>query len=298
MAGLDAIILRAGIYKWIQLFNIMYTGWSATEKVAPNIGFTAIYRIVALASGVGKTSLGEEVVEILTRRGVQVAVIKQTHERFADEFSDAARYKMAGARIVVVSSPGETIIYREPMTGLREIIYTIRYFPIVIAEGFQRSNIGKAIVIVETMEELSEALSVIPGVWFIVSRDFDVVEEARKRGYHALLFDETEALAGEIYKDAVATLASLLPEKSEEGCEYCGAGSCIEFIEKLLHGLKKPYECPFMAPVRLIIEDKPVQLDPQLQNVLKNIVEGFIEALRGLPENPRKVRIELELQPR
>ncbi len=261
-----------------------------------HVGFTAVYRIVALASGVGKTSLGEEVVSTLTKRGVMVAVVKQTHERFAEEFSDAARYRAAGARIVVVSSPVETIIYREPMTGLREIITMMRYFPIVIAEGFQRSNIGKAVVIVESLDELEEAVRIIPGVWFIVSRDFEVVEQARQKGFHALLFDETEALAGEIYRDAVATLLGLLPKKDEE-CEYCGAGTCLEFIEKLLHGIKKPYECPFIAPVRLIIEDKPVELEPQLQNVLKNIVEGFVEALRGLPENPSSIRIEINLQP-
>jgi molybdopterin-guanine dinucleotide biosynthesis protein B len=255
------------------------------------VGLTPVYRIVALETGIGKTSLGTELVSHLSRMGVKLAVIKQTHEKLLDELSDPGRYKIAGAETVFVSSPELSVIYREPFTGLREIISTMKYYPLIIAEGFLGTSIGKAIAIVRDSSEINALIKVDKGLWFIVSNDFDVVEKAKSIGFNALLMENTEQLAHEIYNDALQLIAS----KFSGEPEICGVGSWIELAEKILHGLIKPYECPFAYPLKIFIDDKPLELDPKTMRLVASLLEGFVSGVVETTEKPKKIRIEFSM---
>lgn len=227
----------------------------------------------------------------LSKRGVVVAVIKQTHEPQIDPASDAGRYWGSGAKLVVVMSPSETVVYKEYMSGLREILYKMPfYYPVVIAEGFRGCDVGKAIAIVESEEELEHLLGE-PGIWYIVSHDFDVVEKAKEMGLNALLFEETEALAGEVYKDALSTLLSLIPSSD---CEVCGVGSCLELVEKLLTHEIMPTDCPLLTRTTIVVDGKPLTLDPLLENLMRNLVKAFLSSIKGAPTTVKKVRIDIE----
>ncbi len=257
----------------------------------PNIGYTVVYRIIALGTSVGKTTIGEQIVSYLSKRGVVVAVVKQTHEPQIDPDTDAGRYWSSGAKLVVVMSPSETVVYKEYMSGLREILYRMPfYYPVVIAEGFRGCNVGKAIAIIESEEELRN-IAGEPGIWYIVSHDFSVVEEAKEMGLHALLFEETEALAGEVYKDALSTLLSLIPSSD---CEVCGVGSCLELVEKLLTHEIMPTDCPLLTRTTIVVDGKPLTLDPLLENLMRNLVKAFLSSIKGAPTTVKKVRIDIE----
>ena len=256
------------------------------------VGLTPVYRIVALASGVGKTSLGTEIVAHLTQKGVKLAVVKQTHERILDELSDAGRYWRAGSSTVVVSSPELTLVYHEPFTSLREILSVMKYYPLVIAEGFRGSNIGKAIAIVNDPAEINTLIKEEKGLWYIVSNDMEIVERAKSIGFNALLMYETEQLAGEIFNDAVRLIASQF--KGEP--EVCGVGSWIELAEKILQGEIHPYECPLESPLRIEVNGKPVILDDRMKRIASSILEAFIMSALELSEKPEKIKIEYKIE--
>ncbi len=259
--------------------------------VEPIIGLTPVYRIISLRTGVGKTSLGEGIVSVLSRRGVKLAVVKQTHEKIVDPLSDAGRYWKSGAGAVVVSSPEATSILKEPFTSLREIVGVMKYYPLVIAEGFRGEGVGRAIAIVEDPSEMNALIREDRGLWFIVSHDVDVVENAKSVGYNALLIDEVEALAGEIYSDAVQLISSRFTGEPE----LCGAGSWTELAEKILHGMISPYECPFSHPLRIIIDDQVVELDPKVARLIGSLLEGFVAGLIGSGVKPRRIRVFYEI---
>ncbi|WFO75231.1 molybdopterin-guanine dinucleotide biosynthesis protein MobB [Desulfurococcaceae archaeon MEX13E-LK6-19] len=260
---------------------------------SPVIGLTAIYRIVGLASGIGKTTLGEEIVNHLARKGVRLAVIKQTHEHVLDKGTDAVRYRSAGAETVAIASPEVTLVLIEPLGNINEIISIIKYYPLVIAEGFKGSRYGKAIGIVETPEELEQLRSEEENLWLIVSHDFDLVEEAKEKGLNAILFEETDAIAEAIFKDAISTLSSLLPE---ETCRLCGLSSCLELAEKILIGEKDPLECPLATKVQVVADGKPLAVDPRVENLLVHFIKGIMLVTDGAPEHPKEIKINIKLR--
>jgi len=283
---------------YLYLYTVEYRAYrlrrraSTSEQYTPNIGYTVIYRIIALGSSAGKTSLGERVVEGLRRKGVVVAVIKQTHEPQIDPGSDPGRYWTAGANVVIVSSPEETTVFMESEHDLRNLVMKyMPYHPLVIVEGFRGVNVGKAIAIIENEEELQH-LAKEPGLWFIVSHDFDLVSSAKEMGLNALLFEEVDALVGEIFKDSIQTLSSLM---KPEDCRKCGFGSCIELAERILRMEIQPIDCPILSRGNIIVNDRVLHLDPCMQTILKNLVRGFLASIEGVPSGVKKIRIEIEL---
>ncbi len=271
-------------------------GYTTSTEYKPNIGFTIVYRIIALASGVGKTSLGEKIVGHLSKKGVKLAVVKQTHLPSIERDSDAVRYRVAGAPEVTVVSPHETLIISEPMVNLREIIANMKYYPLVIVEGFRGCNIGKAIAIIESEEELNKILhEQEPGLSLIVSHDFDLVEKAKEKGLHAILFDETESIAEWVYKDALTTLLSLLPG---ENCGLCRVGSCLEFAEKILVGEAEPFDCPNVLSVKFVVDNKDIPIDPKTEKIMLHIIKGILGILENVPESPKRITVTIKLKER
>ncbi|MFX1392955.1 MAG: hypothetical protein ACFFAH_05195 [Promethearchaeota archaeon] len=50
-----------------------------------------------------------------------------------------------------------------------------------------------------------------------------------------------------------------------------------------------------MNDIKLLINDKEIPLNPIMSVVLTKINLGFIEALKGIPEDKKKVIIEIKL---
>jgi len=50
-----------------------------------------------------------------------------------------------------------------------------------------------------------------------------------------------------------------------------------------------------MTVIKLLINDKEIPLNPIMSVIITNINLGFIEALKGIPEEKKKVIIEIIL---
>ncbi len=48
-----------------------------------------------------------------------------------------------------------------------------------------------------------------------------------------------------------------------------------------------------MQKVKLLVDDKEVPLNEIMSNVLNNIILGFIDVLKGVPEEKKYVNVEI-----
>ncbi|SEF93745.1 molybdopterin-guanine dinucleotide biosynthesis protein B [Thauera chlorobenzoica] len=100
-------------------------------------------------SGSGKTTLVEQVVGVLSARGLAVSLVKHAHHRFDidHEGKDSWRHRQAGCREVLVSSDQRWSLTRElrgaPEASLDELLGKLGDCDLVLVEGFKRAPIPK-----------------------------------------------------------------------------------------------------------------------------------------------------------
>lgn len=118
--------------------------------------------IVSLKSGCGKTTLIEEVIERLSRRGLKICAVKHSAHRIEeDRGKDTWRFRKAGAMASAVVS-NEGIIYLSDANLTIPVIYSMNP-DLIICEGFKESNLPKLAIIKEASElsEISKMKNVI-----------------------------------------------------------------------------------------------------------------------------------------
>lgn len=105
---------------------------------APVIGFSAY-------SGTGKTTLMEQVIRLLTQRGIKAAVIKHDSHGFEMDRpgKDTFRHAQAGAQTVVITSPGKTAMIEQAGCTLEQCISKISGADVILVEGFKHATIPR-----------------------------------------------------------------------------------------------------------------------------------------------------------
>ena len=100
-------------------------------------------------SGSGKTTLVEQVIGVLSARGLVVSLVKHAHHSFDIDHAgkDSWRHRQAGCREVMVSSDQRWSLTRElrgaPEAGLDELLGHLGPCDLVLVEGFKRAAIPK-----------------------------------------------------------------------------------------------------------------------------------------------------------
>ncbi|HEX4878901.1 MAG TPA: molybdopterin-guanine dinucleotide biosynthesis protein B [Limnobacter sp.] len=100
-------------------------------------------------SGVGKTTLIEQLLPLLIGQGVRVSVIKHAHHAFDIDRpgKDSFRHREAGAYEVLITANKRWVLMHElrdeEEPSLEEQIQRLSPCDLVIVEGFKRSNIPK-----------------------------------------------------------------------------------------------------------------------------------------------------------
>ena len=157
--------------------------------MVPVIGFSAF-------SGVGKTTLMEQVVRLLTERGVRVGVIK--HDRHGFEMDtpgkDTWRYARAGARSVLITSPERTAVIEQAGQDLDACVRRITGADLVLVEGFKHAEIPRVGLSRKGVADLPEP----PERYFAVVTDDEDLQSPVPR----FAFDQAEALTDRIMEEA------------------------------------------------------------------------------------------------
>lgn len=96
----------------------------------------------------GKTTFIEKLIPLLNNEGLRVAVIKHHHHDFEIDKpgKDTYRYKQAGARMTMLTSPHKIALVEDVDTELRlqEVVERfIHSVDLLIVEGYKREKIPK-----------------------------------------------------------------------------------------------------------------------------------------------------------
>ena len=100
-------------------------------------------------SGSGKTTLIEQVIPLITRRGLTVSLIKHAHHTFEVDQpgKDSFRHRKAGCTEVLVSSSRRWALMHElrgaPEPPLEDLVKHLSPCDLLLVEGFKREAIPK-----------------------------------------------------------------------------------------------------------------------------------------------------------
>ena len=122
-----------------------------TTMNTPKISATIAVLGIAAFSGTGKTTLIEQLLPLLTRRGLRTGLIKASHHCVEPDppGKDSYRLRRAGASQLVLSTPGRSICYTEyPSNHERQLHEQLQLLnqavlDLVLVEGFRDAPINK-----------------------------------------------------------------------------------------------------------------------------------------------------------
>ena len=156
----------------------------------PVIGFSAW-------SGVGKTTVIEKLVSVLTGRGLRVAVVKHdTHGFEMDQpGKDSWRFYSAGASAVVLTSPDKAALIRRGYSDLETCLSMIHDADVILVEGFKQAEIPR---IGLSRAESGKGWTDAPQRFIALVTD----EEAPDVSVPCFSFNNTEGLADFVQKEA------------------------------------------------------------------------------------------------
>ncbi len=249
-----------------------------------------VLRFVSLESGKGKTSIATSVIAKLKLRGYLIAAIKHAVHGIDIDEKDTSRYINAGADIVIASSNNlGAIYYSKWMDSLDHILRFVNA-PIVIVEGFRRCNIGDVIAVVDSHNEFNTLSRDVVGNIIAVIHTDNVSSEVSGLGVNVFNRDDVDGIVSFVESRALKFLENQLPQNN---CGLCGFETCTMFVK--FYAMGKVYSCPVSSDIRLVIDSKDIPLNPFVKNILRSTINGFIDSLKGIPPQRRKILIEIEL---
>jgi molybdopterin-guanine dinucleotide biosynthesis protein B len=235
----------------------------------------------------GKTTVVTALIKALKARGFKVATIKDIHNEnyHADtEGKNSWKHIQAGADLTFTRGLHDSaLIFPQPlslneMTALLECDY-------LIIEGMKDAPVPK-ILCAENLEQLEELY------------DDTVFAISGKLTGHYPDWQEPPLLDINSQLDQLTALVTdkvfeLLPNSDSACCSQCGM-TCYEMAAAILKGERQHSDCQTDNPhqLSLTIDGKPVVIVPFVQNILRDVILGFITNLKDA--NPKgNIRIEI-----
>lgn len=100
-----------------------------------------IYSIVAY-SGTGKTTLLEQLIPEMKRRGFRICVLKHDAHEFEIDYpgKDSWRITRAGADITIISSAAKAVVMENRPVSTSDLLAMIKDVDIIITEGYTHGD--------------------------------------------------------------------------------------------------------------------------------------------------------------
>ena len=235
-------------------------------------------------SGSGKTTVIENIIRELVRRGYTVGTVKEIHNeafRMDTEGKNTYRHRMAGADTVTARAYHETDILMKGHADIYELLklYKEDY---VILEGVSDANVMEIAV---SKEDGSPAIS---GRTFCVSGRY----ANRHTEYMGLPVINAVTDTARLVDLLEKLTLPLVPDVDVECCGECGT-DCKSLLAEYVKEGKGIERCKVLRNnIKLTVNGKPVQMVPFVQNILKNAVLAVVSELKGYEKNA-KIKVEL-----
>ncbi|MFO7659707.1 MAG: molybdopterin-guanine dinucleotide biosynthesis protein B [Candidatus Cloacimonadaceae bacterium] len=235
----------------------------------------------------GKTTVVTSLVKALTEKGYKVATIKDIHNedyRVDTEGKNTWQHIQAGAVMTFARGLHDSaLIFPQPLS-LKEMTALIQCDYLII-EGMKSAPVPK-ILCAESAEQLEELY------------DDTVFAVSGKLANGKTEWQEPPLLDVATDLDKLTDLVEkkvfdLLPDSDPDCCSACGL-NCYEMVKAILKGERLRTDCKTDSAqqVSLAIDGKPVVIVPFVQNLLKDVLLGFISNLKDI--NPQgNIKIEI-----
>ena len=234
----------------------------------------------------GKTTTIENIIRELRKRRYSVGSVKEIHfEKFAidKEGTNTHRHRMAGSELVTARGYKETDILFQRMLSMDEIL-KFYHHDFVVLEGVTDCNVPK-IVTAHNTAEVDERLD--DTVFAISGRIANDLKEYR--GIPVINpIEDTERLVDLVEQKVYERL----PDFPPECCRACGY-SCRGLGIRILKGEARREDCVLSkSNIKLLIDDREIDMVPFVQKILFNAVEGVVKELEGYKKGA-KVEIRI-----
>jgi molybdopterin-guanine dinucleotide biosynthesis protein MobB len=215
----------------------------------------------------GKTTIVEDLVKALTKKGYKVSSIKHSpHRKSADcEGKDTWRHWVSGSDPVVFSSEAETTVFKHSKTPMEDIaaMLSSEYAPdVIVIEGFKGGEFPKV-----------------------------SVGDIKPRKGTALENPTLKELVSYIQKEvAVERIRKTLPGLY---CHKCGL-DCDALARAVVNQRRRVGDCRELpdAQVEVLVGGKKMQLGRFASSIVDETVRGMLSSLKGY-EHGREVEIRL-----
>lgn len=236
-------------------------------------------------TGSGKTTVVENLIKELKRRGYTVGSVKEIHyEAFAIDTpgKNTYRHRQAGADTVTARAEKETdVMYQGHMPIYELLSHYDQDF--VILEGVRDCVVPEIAVCKEEEEPNISPLT------FAVSGRYANNDVKEYKGLPVISAIEDIERLTDLIEEKVP---QLMHDIEYECCGMCGY-DCREFLSRLLKGELTRNDCVLSKrEVKLTIDGEDIVMVPFVQKILKNSVLGVVSELKGYKEG-KKITIEI-----
>ncbi len=230
----------------------------------------------------GKTTLAARIIELLSSRGYRVAALKHAHGGLTLGSTDSARLFKAGAVVALAVSGDAVERLERGGLALPDALSQLRSYDFLVVEGFKESFPGIRVAVVRSEEELQQLMHPLTVAAYTPTGGVSSASvPVFKPG-------EEEELVDLILERAFEPPAGL-------NCGFCRYGSCIALAAAILRGEASIKDCVVLgSKVRVLVDGRPVELNPFVQDLFRRVVTAMVSSLKGVPEGARRVSIEIQ----
>jgi molybdopterin-guanine dinucleotide biosynthesis adapter protein len=259
-------------------------------------------RYIAIVGGKhsGKTTLIQQLVQVLTVRSFRVATIKEmpniTTVDTPSATHDTWKHGEAGAELIVALPQDETVLFIKRKLCLNEIAPFLQGADYVLLEGFEKEKLFPKIIAAKTADEaedFSDGLAI--AISGLLTESTSEIEKASK--LQIPVFNgkkQAEKLANLIEQKAFTILPNLVDCAKCHPVSECGYSSCYEHAKAIVSGKSKARCCPLDLKEEFTLEINGTKLPLKdfPQAIIQNMLFGMVSSLHGAKEI-KTLRIEI-----
>lgn len=225
-------------------------------------------------TGSGKTTVIENVIEELVKRGYSVGSVKEIHNdefKIDKEGTNTWRHRQAGADTVTARSHQETDILHKGYLPIYEILSNYSQ-DFVVLEGVRDAVVPNIAVAKEDEQPDISPLTIAVSGRYANTHDGH---------YNGLPIINGVENTKELVDLIVEKTPPLMYDVKPKCCKKCGS-DCRTFLSKVLRGEEKIENCMiYDGSISLKVNGEDMIMVPFVRALLKNEIMGIVKELNG-----------------
>ena len=236
----------------------------------------------------GKTTTIETIVPKLIEKGYKVGTVKIAFKAVSidvnKEHYDVVRLRESKPHKTLFKSKIETVIFINEDKTLRQALKDFgKGLDFVLLEGFKEDLEGFPQIVL--LKEKGQEEEFVDGFTAIITSIPEFSIKSKDPRY--ITFDKLDSIIEHV----------ALPLFPELNCEHCGYKTCFDLTKDVIVGKKTVEDCYVIASedanLVLSVNDKIVPCNPFVQDIIRNILLGFLKTLKVEEQEIKDVELKM-----